>query len=158
MTPASAVSFFNLFWNPAVTPSNNKLRTMYPTPRRLLDPPPFLFPIETIAVPPIIATTCRYSRTEYDAPPRSKLPAITGAIFPDLANVATGNERPLASAREVHAFAVTCEAPEIANILRGMPLVGPMSILPTNPTMTLARASRTWRNQASVNLSLVDEV
>ncbi len=76
---------------------------------------------------------------------------MTGTILPDLARVATGKERPLARAREVKALAETWVMPEIANIFFGMPLVAPVSCIPTKPTKTLAIASRTWRNQACLN-------
>merc|ERR1740136_459689 len=74
-TPASAVSFFRRFWNPAVTPSNTSESTMYPTPiMELEEEPPFFFPMDTIPVPPMMAATCRYSLTVYDAPPRRRDP------------------------------------------------------------------------------------
>jgi hypothetical protein len=44
---------------------------------------------------------------EYFAPPSNNDPIMTGTILPDLARVTTGNETPLASAREVKAFAHT---------------------------------------------------
>lgn len=59
-----------------------------------------------------MAATCRYSRTVYDAPPSSNCPAMTGAIFPDLAKVATGKLNPLAKASDVNALEHTCVAPE----------------------------------------------
>ena len=38
--------------------------------------------IDTMQVPPMIASTAKYSRTEYLAPPRRREPIITGTILP----------------------------------------------------------------------------
>eukprot|EP00751_Fragilariopsis_kerguelensis_P008313 CAMPEP_0170798058 /NCGR_PEP_ID=MMETSP0733-20121128/26064_1 /TAXON_ID=186038 /ORGANISM="Fragilariopsis kerguelensis, Strain L26-C5" /LENGTH=56 /DNA_ID=CAMNT_0011149207 /DNA_START=251 /DNA_END=418 /DNA_ORIENTATION=+ len=55
---------------------------------------------------------------------------MTGAIFPDLAKVATGKDNPLAKAKLVHALAETCAAPLIPNICKGIFWVGPVSCMP----------------------------
>ena len=123
---------------------------MYATPSKELLPP-FFFPMETMAVPPMMAATCRYSRRLYDAPPRRSDPNITGAILPDFASVARGKDNPLARARLMQALAVTCDAPEMANAFLGMPFVAPVSCIPAKPITTFAKASRTWRSHACLN-------
>jgi hypothetical protein len=70
-------------------------------------PDDFLFPIETIQVPPIMAKTAAYSLKVYEAPPKRRDPIITGTILPDLARVTTGNETPLARDKDVKALAHT---------------------------------------------------
>eukprot|EP01083_Nonionella_stella_P084242 233153_1 len=60
-TPAAAVSALRRFWKPAVTPSNTRLIMMYTTPKEEEAlAPPFFLPMDTIAVPPMMAATCRY--------------------------------------------------------------------------------------------------
>ena len=39
--------------------------------------------MDTMQVPPMMARTARYSRTEYLAPPRRREPIITGTILPE---------------------------------------------------------------------------
>lgn len=122
---------------------------MYMTPQKLvLDALDFFFPMETMAVPPMMDATCTYSRIEYDAPPRNKDPSMTGAIFPDLASVATGKDNPLANDNDVQALDVTWDAPETANIFNGIPGVAPVTRIPIYPTTTLANDSSTCKNHA----------
>ena len=87
------------------------------------------------------------------APPRSNEPTMTGTILPDLAKVTTGKDTPLARANEVNAFAHTWVAPDRANMSWGRFLVPPVNSKPRPPMITLAKASRAWRNQAAVNFS-----
>jgi hypothetical protein len=97
--------------------------------------------METTQVPRIIARTERYSRREYDAPPRSRDPIITGIILPDFARVTTGNETPFAKASEVKVLAQTCVVPAAPKIFKGRPLVPPVKRSPSPPTTMLAKAS-----------------
>ena len=76
---------------------------------------------------------------------------MTGAILPLLAKVATGKLNPFANAKLVQALAETCAAPEIANIFNGIFGVAPVTIMPTNPKRTLAKASTTCKNHACLN-------
>ena len=78
---------------------------------------------------------------------------MTGAIFPLLARVATGKLRPLARLSDVKALDDTCDAPLTTKKRCGMFGVPPASFIPTNPTATLAIASRNCRNHACVNFS-----
>lgn len=77
---------------------------------------------------------------------------MTGAIFPLLASVATGNDNPLANANDVKALEETCVAPEMKNCFIGSPGTPPVTLRPMKPTTTLARASRNCKNHACVNL------
>ena len=113
--------------------------------------PDDFLPIDTTHVPPIMAATDKYSLNEYLAPPKSREPIMTGTILPDFARVTTGNDTPLARAKEVNAFAQTCVAPLNANMSWGSPFVPPVSSRPAPPIMTLAIASakmvRLWYDQ-----------
>ena len=79
---------------------------------------------------------------------------MTGTIFPDLASVATGKDRPFARAAFVQYLAKTCEQPLEANKGCGRSGVAPpVNCSPRKPTTTLHNASSTCRNQTCVNLS-----
>jgi hypothetical protein len=67
----------------------------------------FFLSIDTMQVPRIIAKTEAYSLSVYFALPIKMDPIITGTIFPDFANVTTGNETLFASESVVNAFART---------------------------------------------------
>ena len=103
---------FKRFCTPPVIPSQARDRAMKTMPRvEEAGPEAFFLPIDTTHVPPMIAATERYSLRLYFAPPRRREPIMTGTILPDLARVTTGNDTPLARAREVKALAHTWVAP-----------------------------------------------